>query len=117
MAEKCYNIEETLKLVLEDSDEEFLDSEDEFVADVQGEDLQPLNFPETLDNIPAYERDSMLFMDSEVTTVCNKFCSWKWVGSLQWITIVILTTILLRADSVVMLLVAYLIVVDTCMLV
>lgn len=85
MAEKCYNIEETLKLVLEDSDEEFLDSEDEFVADVQGEDLQPLNFPETLDNIPAYERDSMLFMDSEVTTSsATSFCHIiHWTAS-QW---------------------------------
>ena len=54
MAEKRYNVKEALYLVLEYSDDEFLDSKDVFVADVE-EDLQPLNFPETLDNIPAYD--------------------------------------------------------------
>ena len=71
MAEKRYNVEEALNLVLEYSDDEFLDSKDVFVADVEGEDLQPLNFPQTLDNIPVYERDSMLFMDDNVTYVIN----------------------------------------------
>ena len=71
MAEKRYNVKEAQDLVLEYSDDEFLDSKDVFVADVEGEDLQPLNFPQTLDNIPVYERDSMLFMDDNVTYVIN----------------------------------------------
>ena len=70
MAEKRYNVKEAQDLVLEYSDDEFLDSKDVFVADVE-EDLQPLNFPETLDNIPAYELDCMLFMDDKVTYVIN----------------------------------------------
>ena len=71
MAEKRYNVKEALYLVLEYSDDEFLDSKDVFVADVEDQDLQPLNFPETLDNIPAYELDCMLFMDDKVTYVIN----------------------------------------------
>ena len=55
MAEKRYNVKEAQDLVLEYSDDEFLDSKDVFVADVEDQDLQPLNFPETLDNIPAYD--------------------------------------------------------------
>ena len=71
MAEKRYNVKEAQDLVLEYSDDEFLDSKDVFVADVEDQDLQPLNFPETLDNIPAYELDCMLFMDYKVTYVIN----------------------------------------------
>ena len=56
-------------LVLEGSDEEIMDSDDEYVADIMDEDSQAVRVPQMQQNIPPRESNSMLLMDIDMHMV------------------------------------------------
>ena len=62
MAGRKYVTTEVVNMVLEGSDEEIMDSDDEYVADIMDEDSQAVMVPQIQQNIPPHERNSMLLM-------------------------------------------------------
>ena len=69
MAGRKYVTPEVVDMVLEGSDEEIMDSDDEYVADIMDEDSQAVMVPQIQQNIPPHERNSMLLMDIDMHMV------------------------------------------------
>ena len=69
MTEKVYNREEVLDFVLADSGDEKSDSDDNFVADVEDEFGEVITLPDLGTNIPAHEREPLLYLDNDLNEV------------------------------------------------
>ena len=70
MAGRKYVTTEVVDMVLESSDEEITDSDNEYVADIMDKDCQAVMVPQIQQNIPPHKRNSMLLMDIDIHMFC-----------------------------------------------
>ena len=69
MAGEMCNREEVLDFVLADSGDEKSDSDDKLVVDVEDEFGEAITLPDLGKNIPAHEREPVLYLDNDLNEV------------------------------------------------